>query len=88
MESLSIEMPLLPLSNKGAICDESPVSTISSNNFGNVNGHVVGDGKKTDAAGPGRPRARSQAGNSWRPPGTRQEQTWKPRDVDGNSNVG
>ena len=88
MESLSIEMPLLPLSNKDAFCEKSPVSTISSNNFRNVNSHVVGDGKKTDATGPGRPRARSQAGNSWRPPGTRQEQTWKLRDVDGNSNAG
>lgn len=88
LESLSIEKPLLPLSKKDAICDETQTSTFSSNVFGMVNGHVVGDDKKTDTAGPGRPRARSQAGTSWWPPGTRQEETWKPRDLDDNSNAG
>ncbi len=80
MEALNIEKPLLPLNNKDAIFDESPMSTLSSNIFGNANGHVVGDGKKIDADGPGRPRARSQASNPWRPPGTRQEETWRPTD--------
>ena len=87
MESLSIEKPLLPLSNKDSIYTNPPMSTFSSNIFGNVNGHVIGDGKKADAAGPGRPRARSQVGNSWRAPGTRQEETWKPRDLDSSSNA-
>lgn len=81
MESLSIDKPLLPLSNKDFIFDESQMSTFSTNIFGNANGHVIRDDKKTDAAGPGRPRARSQASNSWRPPGTRQEETWRPRDL-------
>ena len=80
MESLSLDKPLLPLSNKDAMFDESSMNTFSSNVFGKGNGHVVGDDKKADAAGPGRPRARSQAGNSWRPPGTRQEETWRPKD--------
>ena len=77
MESLSIDRPLLPLSDKDAIYEESSTSTFSSNIFGNANGHVIGDEKKKDAAGPGRPRARSQASNSWRPPGIKQEETEK-----------
>ena len=88
MESLSIDKPLLPLSNKDGILDESSMSTLSSNIFGNTNGHVIGDEKKTDAAGPGRPRARSQASNSWRPPGTRQEETWKPGELGTNPSPG
>ena len=87
MESLSIERPLLPLNNKDATCDEPPMSIFSNNIFGNVNSHVIGDGKKADAAGPGRQRARSQVGSSWRAPGTRQEETWTPRDLDRNSNA-
>ena len=75
MESLSIEKPLLPLSNKDGIFDESPMTIFRDNTFGNANGHIVGDEKKTDATGESRPRARSQASNSWRPPGTRQEET-------------
>ena len=88
MEAMSIEKPLLPLSNKDAIHNDPPISTFSSNIFGNVNGHVIGDGEKTDAVGPGRPRARSQVGGSWRAPGTRQQETWKPRDLDSDSNAG
>ena len=88
MESLSIDQPLLPMNNKDAVFDESPMSTFSSNIFGNANGHVMGDDKRTDAAGPGRPRTRSQASNSWRPPGTRQEETWRPRDLSSNPSAG
>ena len=72
MESLNIEKPLLPLSKKDAILDESSMTMFRDNIFGNANGHVVGDDKKTDANGETRPRARSQASSSWRLPGTRQ----------------
>lgn len=65
MESLDIEKPLLPLSNKDATRHELPVSIFSNNIYGNVNGNIIGDGKKADAAAPGRQRARSQVGKSW-----------------------
>ena len=84
MESLSIEKPLLPLSNKDAIFDESPMTMFRDNVLGNANGHVVGDDKKTDTNVESRPRTRSQASNSWRLPGTRQEETWRPRELNSN----
>ena len=87
MESLNIEKPLLPLNNKDATRDEPQMSIFSNNIYGNVNGHIIGDGKKADAAVPGRQRAGSQVGSSWRAPGTRQEETWKPRGLDCNSNA-
>ena len=87
MESLSIEKPLLPLNNKDVTLDGPPMSTFSNKVLDNANGHIVGDSKKADAPGPSRQRARSQVGSSWRAPGTRQEETWKPRDLDNKSNA-
>ena len=81
LEETRIEKPLLPLSSKDAIVVESPLSASLGSMFGNSNGHVVGDDKKADAVGPGRPRTRSQAGNPWLPPRTRQEETWRPTDL-------
>ena len=87
MESLSIERPLLPLSRKDAMFDDSLKSTFSSKMFGNANGHVVGDSKKTDEDESSRPRARSQASNAWRAPGTRQEETWRSSESNSNPNA-
>ena len=39
------------------------------------------DDKKSDAAGPGRPRATSRGGQAWLPPGMRQEDTWQLQDM-------
>ena len=88
MESLSIEKPLLPLSNKDAIFDESPMTMFRDNILGNANGHVGGDDKKTDANVESRPRTRSQASNSWRALGTRHEETWRPRESNNNPTDG
>lgn len=89
LETLRIEKPLLPMSSKDAIIEESPlqmalgslpVPANVGNMFGNSNGHLIGDDKKADAAGPGRPRSRSNNEAPWLPPGTKQEETWVPRD--------
>ena len=91
LESIRIETPLLPMSSKDAIIHESPLGTALGqmplptqvgNMFGNANGHVIGNDKKADAAGPGRPRTRSHHENPWLPPGTRQQETWRPMDLD------
>ena len=87
LESLRIEKPLLPISSNDAAIHESPLSTTlgklpvptqMGNIFRGANGHAIGVYKKADAAGPGRPRSRSQVETSWLPPGTKQEDTWKP----------
>ena len=88
LEETRIQKALLPLSSKDAIITESPLSTSIGNIFGNANGHVVRDDKKADGAGPGRPRTGSLSGTPWLPPGTRQEETWRPRDLSINENVG
>ena len=86
LEGLRAERPLLPFTAKDTI-QESPLETNLNasfvNNFGNVfgsaNGHVVGGDKKADVAGPGRPRTRSHHNETpWLPPGTKQEETWRP----------
>ena len=79
MESLSVEKPLLPLSRKDAMIDESTVSAFSSNMMGKSNGHVAWGGRNSDLTGPGRPRAKSQTSNSWQMPAKPQEETWRPR---------
>ena len=88
LEGLRTERPLLPFTAKDTI-QESPLETSLSppftntfgNAFGGANGHVIGEGKKVDAAGPGRPRTRSHIETPWLPPGTKQEETWKPVDL-------
>ena len=59
---------------------ETPTSMTSGQLYGLANGHVRGEEKRADAAGPGRPRAGSRA-DIWLPPGTRQEETWRPSDI-------
>ena len=78
------EKPLLPLATKDAVFTESPVSAGVSSVFSYTNGHITGDEKRMDAAGPGRPRAGSTSISPHPlPPGTRQEDTWRPRDRSG-----
>lgn len=71
-----------PLGSLAEAMVESPVGVASSRPVWNtVNGHVVnGEEKKADAAGPGRPRTGSRA-DAWLMPGTRQEETWRAKDV-------
>jgi solute carrier family 35, member E1 len=40
---------------------------------------LIGDGKNSDTPAPGRPRRASNS--AWLPPGTRQEETWRPTDL-------
>lgn len=88
LENSRIDKPLLPMSSKDADMEVSPLSTALGNfpipnqmnhMFGNANGQVIGDDKKADTAGPGRPRTRSNNESGWLPPGTKQEETWRPR---------
>ena len=61
---------------------ETPQSAVASGQlFGGANGSIYADEKK-DPLGQGRPRTNSAA-NAWLPPGTRQEETWRPRDMVG-----
>ncbi|KAI9815687.1 MAG: suppressor of loss of ypt1 [Pycnora praestabilis] len=81
------ENALLPLATDRTkthpqVFTESPLSASSGHLYGRVNGTPNGvnaEEKKADAAGPGIPRASSHS-NAWLPPGTRQEETWRPRD--------
>jgi len=89
LEGLRIEQPLLPVAADHAITNslftESPVSASSGNIFGHTNGYVNGGEKKADAAGPGRPD--DGRWSSWLPPGMRQEETWRPRDMGGGGGI-
>ena len=58
---------------------ETPISMSSGQAFSNANGFANAEEKRNDSSGPGRARR-----GSWLPPGTRQEETWKPRDSEGN----
>ena len=91
LESLRTERPLLPITSKDAIIEESPINA----DLGNIdltsckgylqpytNGHVIGAEKKSDVAGHGRPRTHSGNGSQWLPPGTKQEETWKSMDAE------
>lgn len=94
LDQLKNEDPLLPLSldtNKAdqdrypssAAMVETPQSAVASGQlFGGANGSLYADEMKKDVAGLGRPRSNSAA-NAWLPPGTRQEETWRPRDMAG-----
>ncbi|KAF2084752.1 TPT-domain-containing protein [Saccharata proteae CBS 121410] len=69
---------LLPLSSLDKLSDRPVAGTppqLSSLSLQMPNGDV----KKSDDVGPGRPRRES--GAVWLPPGTRQEDTWRPGDV-------
>lgn len=58
---------------------ETPTSMSSGQAFSHANGFPGGDEKRNDSNGPGRPRR-----GSWKPLGTKQEETWKPPDSLGN----
>ena len=88
LESLRVERPLLPVTSRDSIIEESPVSATLSDLDLNPpkgsllpygNGHVTGDDKKADTAGPGRPRTHSGSHNQW-VPGGRQVETWQSMD--------
>lgn len=86
-DGLHVEPPLLPLSNHkqhnilGGNIVDTPASASSGNMFGAANGFVNGEEKKMDAVGPGRPSfGINRPGAPWLPPGTRQEETWRPRE--------
>ena len=86
--------PLLPLrtdhysSNSQSAITFSPspmTGATSGQAFGGLNGSANGEEKKADASGPGmhggRDRTTSMSGTGWLPPGTRQEETWRPREM-------
>ena len=90
LEQSRLDKPLLPLATNDTIITQSPMSAGLSSMFGYANGHVTGDEKKADAAGPGRPRAGSRGVDTHPqapPPGTRQEDMWWPRDLGGNPGI-
>lgn len=90
LDALRAEAPLLPLTNLGphnvlgsTAIVETPATASSGYIFGTTSNFAVsGDEKKLDAAGPGRPSPEKGAvGTAWVPPGVRQEETWRPRDM-------
>ena len=79
--------PLLPLNTaqlqQNMTIFETPVSVSSGNSaFSNATGYPSGEDKKSDTAGPGRPRGSSR-GSGWLAPGTRQEDTWRSQNIKG-----
>lgn len=86
LEGLRADGPLLPLNTQspsilGSSIMETPASASSGYIFNDAKSVVNGEEKRTDAF-PGRPNMVSGVtGNQWLPPGTRQEETWRPRDV-------
>ena len=90
LEGLRIQEPLLPVATghsiTNALFTETPVSSAANKSFfAHANGYVNGGEKKVDAAGPGRPD--EGRGSPWLPPGTRQEETWRLRDMGGNRGI-
>ena len=80
-EQLRQSRPLLPLNTKESIITESPASA-GAGIFDYTNGHIKGDEKKSDETLPGRPRSGHNESNPHSlPRRTRQEETWKPRDI-------
>ncbi|KAL1648007.1 hypothetical protein SLS58_002332 [Diplodia intermedia] len=71
---------LLPVSLEKMNDKSSNGSPMAQSSYANgfVNGFTKDD-KKNDDVGPGRPRRESGVG--WLPPGTRQEETWRPGDA-------
>ncbi len=90
LEGLRVEQPLLPVVSGHLITNglfsETPVSASSGNIFGHSNGYVNGGEKKADVVGLGRPEDGGR-GSPWLPPGTRQEETWRPRDMGGGGGI-
>lgn len=85
MHSGNRQESLLPLTLEKLA--ERPSAIVSNSNTPPPNGVMAGyangfnrDEKKHDDAGPGRPRRESGA-VGWLPPGTRQEDTWRPGDA-------
>ena len=88
LENFRGERPLLPVASKDATFTESPGDVGVHSSFpyvnGFANGRVSGSEKRLDANGPGRPRAGSTSPSPHPlPPGTKQEETWRPRDRSG-----
>ncbi|KAG8526231.1 uncharacterized protein KY384_000224 [Bacidia gigantensis] len=77
--------PLLPLAMKDTSITESPVGLGLSKMFGSASGQITGEEKRSDATGPGRPRAGSMSVSPH--PGMKQEETWRPRDHSVNRTV-
>lgn len=77
-----IDAPLLPLNTPGrsssAILD-TPIVANPRPGYSYVPDTIRSENKKMDANGPGRPRMGSRS--EWLPPGTKQEDTWKPHDT-------
>ena len=83
-----LDSPLLPLTRKEPSIIESPLSAGLNSLFSYTNGHIVGEEKRNDGAGPGKPRAGSTSVSPHpMAAGTRQEETWKPRDRSGSRTV-
>lgn len=91
IEGLRGDAPLLPLQNHtpsilgNSALTQTPVSASSGNNiFSVAKGFVSGEEKRSYAPTPGRPnQGPGASANQWLPPGTRQEETWRPRDLVG-----
>jgi solute carrier family 35, member E1 len=90
LDGLRAEAPLLPLTNLGpqnvlgsTAIVETPATASSGYIFGTPSNFALsGDEKRLDAAGPGRPSPeKGVAGTAWVPPGVRQEETWRPREM-------
>ena len=76
---------LLPLTNSSA------TSTFDSSVRGYANGYgyalpVISDDKKSDDPGSRTGRSRGASSAAWLPPGTRQEETWRPRELSAHAN--
>ncbi|KAF2006184.1 TPT-domain-containing protein [Amniculicola lignicola CBS 123094] len=91
------QMPLLPLTTGGlkkGLFSASPAGMSAGGTgaypmFGAGAGAGAGaggsgDDKRSDDTGPGRPSSTS----SWLPPGTKQEETWRPTGMNGRAGVG
>ena len=82
------EEPTLPLVNTrpnvlgGGPVFESPASTHPyTNGYALTSSSNMEDNKKSDDGGGRAGRARRESNAAWLPPGTRQEETWRPREV-------
>lgn len=83
MDQMKNDNPLLPLVTDGLsghsnTFTETPLKINSDWAYNQANGHasVNAESKRADADGPGRPRSQSAA-QTWLPPGTKQEETWR-----------
>jgi len=78
--------PLLPLSTNIPLNSPSAVGASSGQMFGGANGFMgtlsPSDKEKMGSPGPNKPNV-----DGWLPPGTRQEETWRPRDMPAKNNI-